>query len=660
MHLFNKSTFRLFIIFLLIYACFAKFDGWPDNSRIDLTRAIVDEGRFEIDSYAGNTGDRAYYNGHYYSDKFPGASFLAIPPYFIFKHVFGVPEIINNFEERSDSLYYGMIFFIILCTSVFFSALTVILIFKITGLFFSKKSYQYMLAIAYGIGTMAFNYATLFFDNAIATFFSFLAFYIIYTSLKNNSFSKFKAFFAGLAIGMSILTTMFAFVIFIGLFFYLLLKKQFSKIVPFVIGCLLFILILLFYNYSIFNNFDLAYAHTDKEIFGMKFLLIEQSAYHHNLEEKSFFNYALYKLYLTNNNTYSDNIIVESKLINNQTVLEINSIGESFTLSMIDNKTLYYERNYSMNGRLLSFEFKFIKMTNSTTVYFKENHFTNWTLLYNYTMNGSEYLIKDYVKGLNYITDCPVEKSNLKQDIVCRFSLFTSDGTLINTFEDTYDLFNESDLNGLISKKYSFSRKRVYNHSTFFSNIVKILFYPYRSLFLYSPILIFAFVGFFFVNRKNLPEFLLSGFIFLSLLCLHALVLFYWGGHSFGPRYLSLAIPFLFIPLIFALKKINKKVFLIVLLVSILVNLFGMQPLEQKYVGAHHPQLVFEEELWNNLYSWKSTGNVLLEYYIPLFFSEGPDSFLLEKMFSYEFPSFLNLLILFMTIILIVYFPKLK
>ena len=144
------------------------------------------------------------------------------------------------------------------------------------------------------------------------------------------------------------------------------------------------------------------------------------------------------------------------------------------------------------------------------------------------------------------------------------------------------------------------------------------------------------------------------------MLCLHALVLFYWGGHSFGPRYLSLAIPFLFIPLIFALKKINKKVFLIVLLVSILVNLFGMQPLEQKYVGAHHPQLVFEEELWNNLYSWKSTGNVLLEYYIPLFFSEGPDSFLLEKMFSYEFPSFLNLLILFMTIILIVYFPKLK
>jgi hypothetical protein len=32
-----------------------------------------------IDSYHVNTGDKAFFNGHYYSDKAPGTAFLASP-----------------------------------------------------------------------------------------------------------------------------------------------------------------------------------------------------------------------------------------------------------------------------------------------------------------------------------------------------------------------------------------------------------------------------------------------------------------------------------------------------------------------------------------------------------------------------------------------------
>lgn len=59
--------------------------GWGVNSRLALVFAVVDEGRFTIDSYHDReptwTSDKAYYEGHYYSDKVFGLSLLALPAY---------------------------------------------------------------------------------------------------------------------------------------------------------------------------------------------------------------------------------------------------------------------------------------------------------------------------------------------------------------------------------------------------------------------------------------------------------------------------------------------------------------------------------------------------------------------------------------------------
>jgi hypothetical protein len=49
-----------------------------DLSHFCLSRAIV-AGELKIDECAGNTVDRSVYNGHYYSNKAPGLSILAIP-----------------------------------------------------------------------------------------------------------------------------------------------------------------------------------------------------------------------------------------------------------------------------------------------------------------------------------------------------------------------------------------------------------------------------------------------------------------------------------------------------------------------------------------------------------------------------------------------------
>ncbi len=68
-------------ILLLSYAYFFKGNSGDSNqnTRFDLTRAIVERHTLRIDSYHQNTASKALYKGHFYSDKAPGLSLAAVP-----------------------------------------------------------------------------------------------------------------------------------------------------------------------------------------------------------------------------------------------------------------------------------------------------------------------------------------------------------------------------------------------------------------------------------------------------------------------------------------------------------------------------------------------------------------------------------------------------
>src|ERR1035441_10028711 len=66
-------------VVLVAYVYFYQGGGWNQNSRFDLVRAMVELGTLRIDAYRENTGDKAFANGHYYSDKAPGLALLAEP-----------------------------------------------------------------------------------------------------------------------------------------------------------------------------------------------------------------------------------------------------------------------------------------------------------------------------------------------------------------------------------------------------------------------------------------------------------------------------------------------------------------------------------------------------------------------------------------------------
>src|SRR6266852_1403646 len=72
-------TFLIAVVLFVSYAYFYQGGGWNQNSRFDLVRSLIEQGTLRIDSYHENTGNKALYQGHYYSDKAPGLALLALP-----------------------------------------------------------------------------------------------------------------------------------------------------------------------------------------------------------------------------------------------------------------------------------------------------------------------------------------------------------------------------------------------------------------------------------------------------------------------------------------------------------------------------------------------------------------------------------------------------
>ncbi|MEM6993273.1 MAG: hypothetical protein AAF721_22360, partial [Myxococcota bacterium] len=71
----------LALALLFTYGFFVDAPAWNQNSRLALTRALVEDHTTAIDRYHVTTGDKSKRGEHFYSDKAPGVSLLATVPY---------------------------------------------------------------------------------------------------------------------------------------------------------------------------------------------------------------------------------------------------------------------------------------------------------------------------------------------------------------------------------------------------------------------------------------------------------------------------------------------------------------------------------------------------------------------------------------------------
>jgi hypothetical protein len=80
------------------YAYFVGPPAWNQNSRLALTRALVERGELTIDPDHFTTGDKSRRGDHFYSDKAPGASLLAVPAYAVYH---GLRQLVGGEAPRA-------------------------------------------------------------------------------------------------------------------------------------------------------------------------------------------------------------------------------------------------------------------------------------------------------------------------------------------------------------------------------------------------------------------------------------------------------------------------------------------------------------------------------------------------------------------------------
>jgi hypothetical protein len=205
-----------------------------------------------------NTGDYAFYNGHYYSNKSPGHAFLALPFFaiaeYLFSHLF--PE--NPELQIRLSTYVSTV-----CTTALCSALLCVLLFNFFLVYCQVATSQALfLTLCFGFGTLAFSYSTTFYTHLLSAFFLFLAFTLLLdVRTGKTAHHKRSVLFAGAAIGTGVLgepSVVFASGI---LFLYMLACRQLRYLIPYLIlGGMPFAVIQISYNIICFGG-PLSYSY---------------------------------------------------------------------------------------------------------------------------------------------------------------------------------------------------------------------------------------------------------------------------------------------------------------------------------------------------------------------------------------------------------------
>jgi hypothetical protein len=167
-----KPLIGLFALVFLTYGYFYQSGQHNENARLGQTRAIVEQGQLNIPGW--NTADVIRYEGKLYPNKAPGTSLLAIPSWWLFSTTvpwLGLPEVLQQ----------NLICHLTIWTTVgLFSALLVVVLYLLLETMSGSPRLSLFLSLAFGLGTIAFPYATLFFSHQLAASLLFFSFALVF------------------------------------------------------------------------------------------------------------------------------------------------------------------------------------------------------------------------------------------------------------------------------------------------------------------------------------------------------------------------------------------------------------------------------------------------------------------------------------------------
>ncbi len=191
----GRREILLVTLLLFCYGFFQQQPAWNEYSRYDLVRALVDHGTTRIDEYQDNTGDKAYYQGHWYSDKAPGTALLGAPIYVLET---ATAHLAGHQTLHDITAIQGLAF----VESGVATAVLVLLLIRFLGPLVGE-GWALVVGLGYALGSIAFPFATMFFGHAASTAALFASFSVL--RRWRSSRGRWEPFVAGLLAGLAVL-----------------------------------------------------------------------------------------------------------------------------------------------------------------------------------------------------------------------------------------------------------------------------------------------------------------------------------------------------------------------------------------------------------------------------------------------------------------------
>jgi hypothetical protein len=250
------------LVFLIFFsrALFEQEPGWDQNARLAAAFAFVEpgtphSGTFQIDQlypyrsgHRLSTGDWSEYQGHYYSNKAPGSSFLAVIPYFL---LYRTETLLGLDPVQDRGVFIFNVFFLRLLILALFTSLTVIyLVRKLPELGLPCSRYPFTVAVVYAFGILTFPYESSYWGHTAA------ANFVLLGTLQLFSRKRESSLWSGVFLGAAALTEYTAIVtLVLGAFFLFRRKDRKRAFQSFVAGALPSVLLLMIYQKVCFGSF---------------------------------------------------------------------------------------------------------------------------------------------------------------------------------------------------------------------------------------------------------------------------------------------------------------------------------------------------------------------------------------------------------------------
>jgi hypothetical protein len=261
----RKLALAAIVLVGLSYATLIQSFSWNQTSHYDLIRSL-DRDSTTIDVYQQNTGDKAFYKGHWYSARAPGLALFALPFYDALKSL-GAESFTDRHVAPPNHPGDEMIWLIGLWANVLPGLVLLLLVgWLAEGL---APGYGAATAVILGLGTLTLPLSTLLFSHVFAACLGFAAFALLMRERAGPAAGgAWHIGVAGLLLGYAGASEYPLFFTALVLGLYLISRRDsfnprglVTRVGPFVLGGLIGIVPLLLYNHYAFHSWThLAYS----------------------------------------------------------------------------------------------------------------------------------------------------------------------------------------------------------------------------------------------------------------------------------------------------------------------------------------------------------------------------------------------------------------